>query len=187
MTAPTSKGPTMVTSPVPASPVPAAPPSPDHPRRRGSHRRPPRRWLLVAAAVLLAGAAGSLLLLLRPGAPAAGPPRTMNVYLRADATPAQQAAVRAALVGDRRLADVRFVDRAAALAHFRETFGEVDPDLVARTRGGDLPESFRAAVRPDVVDHRGVVAAYCALAGVERADIPLAAAGSRPVVVQCGN
>jgi cell division transport system permease protein len=75
------------------------------------------------------------------------------VYLNADATPAQIAAVDSYLASHRDLARRRFVSRAEALRRFSSYFTNLS-GIVAQLDGNPFPPSFECDVAPQLVQSR---------------------------------
>lgn len=65
----------------------------------------------------------------------------VQVYLRDDATPGQHEAVRAALLGVPGVVRIEYLDKAGALARFRESFGDLAA-LAGELGTNPLPASF---------------------------------------------
>jgi cell division protein FtsX len=66
----------------------------------------------------------------------------VEVFMKVGATAEQIKRVAGVVASDQAVQSVRFVDRAAALAFFRQAFAD-QPDLLRSTKAADLPESFR--------------------------------------------
>jgi cell division transport system permease protein len=112
-----------------------------------------RNRLMTLAAILTVGVslalAGSALLLrqgvssasseLRGGVP-------LTIFMNADATPSQLAAVRAELQRDSEVKSVRFYGKANSFAEFQRMFAG-EPDLLHSVTESDLPPSFRVTLR----------------------------------------
>ncbi len=104
-----------------------------------------RRWValvVVGVAALLVGAAIATVTVLAVGA---GPEQhryDVSVFLAHDTTTPQKGTIRTALDTLHPVDGIRFEDRQAAYAKFKEMFKD-RPDLVNSTQPDSLPESFR--------------------------------------------
>jgi hypothetical protein len=88
------------------------------------------------------------------------------VYLGADVTDAQRAALAKALHDDARVGTVQFENREQAFLRFRARWKK-HPDLVAAVGAQRLPESFRLRLT-DAARYTAFRAEYSAMAGVEQ-------------------
>jgi hypothetical protein len=88
------------------------------------------------------------------------------LYLVADVTDAQRAALAKALHGDARVGTVQFEDREQAFLRFRARWKK-HPDLVAAVGAQRLPESFRLRLT-DAAQYAAFRAEYSAIGGVEQ-------------------
>jgi cell division protein FtsX len=132
-------------SPPPAASPPPAPSAPPARRRR--------RIVLVTAAVVVvlvgAIAVAAIVTFGRDREPRHR--YEVTVFLEADVTAEQKAAVEPALRALHPVDGVRFESREQAWARFRERFKD-KPDLVASTKAESMPQSFRLATTGRVFD-----------------------------------
>ena len=100
----------------------------------------------------------------------AGGKSRVNIYLDADATPQQIAAVDAWLAAHRDFAGRRFVSKEVALARFRQSFASLS-DVVGQLDENPFPASFECEVTPALAQSPAfakVSAELRTIAGVEQ-------------------
>ncbi|HJZ76432.1 MAG TPA: permease-like cell division protein FtsX [Vicinamibacterales bacterium] len=79
----------------------------------------------------------------------------MSVYLKDEITPAERAAIEAALRPDDLVAAHEYISKSDALARFKQTFADLSPALDS-VGGNPLPASFEVRLRPASESGAGV-------------------------------